>query len=73
MKGDYPMADDLIGLIDPRTAVVCVSDVIYSTGQRLDVRGSLKPRTGTEPCSSSTQRSRPAGSRSTSWRSGPTP
>ena len=30
-------ADDLIGLIDPGTAVVCVSDVIYITGQRLDV------------------------------------
>ena len=39
MKGDYHRTDDLIGLIDPRTAVVCVSDVIYSTGQRLDVAG----------------------------------
>jgi cysteine desulfurase / selenocysteine lyase len=39
MKGDYHRADDLIGLIDPGTAVVCVSDVIYSTGQRLDVAG----------------------------------
>jgi len=38
-KGDYPLADDLFGLIDPGTAVVCVSDVIYSTGQRLDVAG----------------------------------
>ena len=36
-KGDDPPADDLIGLIDPGTAVVCVSDVIYSTGRRLDV------------------------------------
>jgi selenocysteine lyase/cysteine desulfurase len=36
-KGDDPLADDLLGLIDSRTAVVCVSDVIYSTGQRLDV------------------------------------
>jgi selenocysteine lyase/cysteine desulfurase len=39
MKGDDHLADDLIGLIDPRTAVVCVSEVIYSTGQRLDVAG----------------------------------
>jgi len=31
--------DNLIGLIDSRTAVVCVSDVIYSTGRRLDVAG----------------------------------
>ena len=31
--------DDLIGLIDPRTAVVCVSDVIYTTGRRRDVAG----------------------------------
>ena len=30
---------DLIGLIDPRTAVVCVSDVIYTTGRRRDVAG----------------------------------
>src|SRR5207249_9252849 len=37
MKGEHPLAGDLIGLIDPGTAVVCVSDVIYSTGQRLDV------------------------------------
>src|SRR5882672_6574869 len=39
MQGDHPMAGDLIDLIDPRTAVVCVSDVMYSTGQRLDVAG----------------------------------
>ena len=39
MKGDHHPADDLIGLIDPGTAVVCVSDVVYSTGQRLDVAG----------------------------------
>jgi len=39
LKGDRPLADELIGQIDPRTAVVCVSDVIYSTGQRLDVAG----------------------------------
>jgi selenocysteine lyase/cysteine desulfurase len=37
MKGDRPPADDLIGLIDRGTAVVCVSDVMYSTGHRLDV------------------------------------
>ncbi|HYS05767.1 MAG TPA: aminotransferase class V-fold PLP-dependent enzyme [Candidatus Dormibacteraeota bacterium] len=37
MKGDCPLADDLIGLIDRGTVVVCVSDVIYSTGRRLDV------------------------------------
>jgi selenocysteine lyase/cysteine desulfurase len=37
MKGDDPLADDLIGLIDTGTAVVCVSDVIYSTGRRIDV------------------------------------
>jgi cysteine desulfurase/selenocysteine lyase len=30
-------ADDPIGLIDRMTAVVCVSDVVYSTGRRLDV------------------------------------
>jgi len=34
-----PLADDLIDLIDRGTAVVCVSDAIYSTGQRLDVAG----------------------------------
>src|SRR5262245_46861887 len=37
MNVDHPLADDLIGLIDRETAVVCVSDVIYSTGHRLDV------------------------------------
>jgi selenocysteine lyase/cysteine desulfurase len=40
MKGDDPLADDpigLIGLIDRGTAVVCVSDVLYSTGRRRDV------------------------------------
>ena len=36
-EGDHPGADDLIGLIDRKTAVVCVSDVIYSTGRRIDV------------------------------------
>jgi cysteine desulfurase / selenocysteine lyase len=36
-KGEDHSADDLIGLLDPRTAVVCVSDVIYSTGRRRDV------------------------------------
>jgi len=36
MKGD-PLDDALIGLIDRGTAVVCVSDVLYSTGHRLDV------------------------------------
>jgi cysteine desulfurase/selenocysteine lyase len=39
MKGDVHLADDLIGLIDVETAVVCVSEVMYSTGQRLDVAG----------------------------------
>ena len=39
MNGDDPLADDLIGLIDPRTAVVCVSDVLYTTGRRRDVAG----------------------------------
>lgn len=38
-RGDDPSADDLIGLIDRRTAVVCVSDVIYSTGRRRDIAG----------------------------------
>jgi len=38
-KRDDPQADDLLDLIDPRTAVVCVSDVIYSTGRRRDVAG----------------------------------
>jgi selenocysteine lyase/cysteine desulfurase len=71
--GDDPLADGLIDLIDRRTAVVCVSDVIYSTGAGDAMwRSSLRPRTGTELCSSSTQRSRPAGSRSTSRRSGST-
>ncbi len=37
MKSDRPLTDGLIGLIDRGTAVVCVSDVIYSTGHRLDV------------------------------------
>jgi cysteine desulfurase / selenocysteine lyase len=37
LKGDSVVADDLIRLIDSRTAVVCVSDVLFSTGQRLDV------------------------------------
>src|SRR6201988_2637726 len=32
---------DLIGLIDPRTAVVCVSDVIYTTGRRRGGAGVL--------------------------------
>src|SRR4029079_1394681 len=36
-RGDFHRTDDLIALIDARTAVVCVSDVVYSTGQRLDV------------------------------------
>ena len=37
VKGDHPGTDNLIGLIDRKTAVVCVSDVIYSTGRRIDV------------------------------------
>src|SRR6185436_12851396 len=37
MQGDDPGAGDLIRLIDSATAVVCVSDVMYSTGRRLDV------------------------------------
>lgn len=36
-EGRDPTADDLVRLIDRKTAVVCVSDVIYSTGRRLDV------------------------------------
>ncbi|MCZ6695550.1 MAG: aminotransferase class V-fold PLP-dependent enzyme [Acidobacteria bacterium] len=36
-RGDWVHIDDLIELIDRHTSVVCVSDVIYSTGQRLDV------------------------------------
>ena len=39
MEGDDPLADGLIGLIDPGTAVVCISGVIYSTGRRRDVAG----------------------------------
>ena len=33
----YVRLDDLIGLIDRNTAVVCISEVEYSTGQRYDV------------------------------------
>src|SRR6185436_18644633 len=36
-NGDDPLAGDLAALIDPRTAAVCVSDVIYSSGRRRDV------------------------------------
>ena len=36
-QGDYVDLDDLIRLINPKTAVVCVSDVEYSTGQRYDL------------------------------------
>lgn len=34
---DYVRPDDLIQLIDDATAVVCISDVEYCTGQRYDV------------------------------------
>ncbi len=35
---NYVQPDDLIRLIDDRTAVVCISDVEYSSGQRYDVK-----------------------------------
>jgi len=37
LQDDHRITDDLISRIDPGTAVVCVSDVVYSTGRRLDV------------------------------------
>lgn len=35
---NYVQPDDLIRLIDDRTAVVCISDVEYSSGQRYNVK-----------------------------------